>query len=672
MPTPNPMPSRQIDYPLVNFQNRVREQSLQLLRTNRARLDAEQQKYLKETNPNSKVWQQLWQLAAQRRDLERQEQELKANLTRLASDRAVNMAPVDANGKVTPESRAAWQRKNKEREAKRRSYEEQIAALQRQRTQMEYAFPALAAVRGETGQDPQDLRAIQQRLPGEFDGIRGKIDGLSRELNTKPSSVLMFDAVVTAQLQDKSLSTQERERLQHWVEVQRSMRQTQGQVMGAMSGGLFIASFFPPTAPYARALQIGGAALGVGAAATEIPDLVLMDAIAQANRATKPGQQPLTSQSKDDARFNLIMGWTNVILAGVDVGMETKAIQRLAGAAGQIGVTLSRVQWSDGLKAAGQGADSLRSFLATIKNYSAEAKAKLEREFLAAISGRGSQLQPAVVPGGALDEANVNRPLQSTGTGGGNTQKKLKDMTPAERATLYQQRYGNAANWAQIQPLLDQPITRNTQLPPGYFFYEKPSKRGPRTLFILRDTTDDGNFVPLFIDGGVLRAGKERLSRGSDVMKRNLRAAGVAKPRDWQINHLIPDAVAQSDPMMIELLRRDAYDVDDAVNLLPMPGEAAARQANPNLLGHMGSHGNYNQLVRRELFEERRRLIRRYGSLDRVPTRELQEAAERVQSNMRQGIINRDPNIPTRYDQNTGTRVLSEGIPDPENTDFTV
>jgi hypothetical protein len=264
-------------------------------------------------------------------------------------------------------------------------------------------------------------------------------------------------------------------------------------------------------------------------------------------------------------------------------------------------------------------------------------------------------------------EAQVNARASGTSP----KPKKLKDMTAAERADFYQRNYGTAANWAQIQPLLDQPITRNTQLPPGYFFYEKPTKRGARTLFIVRDAADNSAFVPLHVDNGVLRAGKERLSRGNSVMKANLKAAGIAKPKDWQINHLIPDTVAQSDPMMIELLRRDGYDVDDAKNLLTMPGEARDRLANPNLIGHQGSHGRYNGQVQKALQIEREDLIQQYGSLDKVSTKELQEAAERVQSNMRKRIINRDPTLPTRYDPATGTRVLAESTPDADNEDFT-
>jgi hypothetical protein len=45
-----------------------------------------------------------------------------------------------------------------------------------------YAFPALAVVSDQALQH-WDVRAVQQRIPGEFDSIRGNIDRLNGALN---------------------------------------------------------------------------------------------------------------------------------------------------------------------------------------------------------------------------------------------------------------------------------------------------------------------------------------------------------------------------------------------------------------------------------------------------------------------------------------------------------
>jgi hypothetical protein len=240
-------------------------------------------------------------------------------------------------------------------------------------------------------------------------------------------------------------------------------------------------------------------------------------------------------------------------------------------------------------------------------------------------------------------------------------QKKPTDMTPVERLAYSQDKYGQVKNWDEVEPLIGTAVNQNTQLPAGYRLFQKP---GNKQLFILRETADDGSFVPLMIEKGKIQAGKTRLSRGRKVMENALKAIGVDTPKGWQLNHLVPDAVAQSDPLMVEMLKRNIYDVDHAGNLLPMPGEV--RGAHPDLIGHLGSHGNYNGLVERQLRREKTILVKKYGSLSKVPDSELKEAVKGIEDTMREDIIKRSPDIPTRYDPATKTRVLSEGISDPD------
>jgi A nuclease family of the HNH/ENDO VII superfamily with conserved AHH len=166
------------------------------------------------------------------------------------------------------------------------------------------------------------------------------------------------------------------------------------------------------------------------------------------------------------------------------------------------------------------------------------------------------------------------------------------------------------------------------------------------------------------IEKGKIQSGTERLSRGRKVMEANLKGAGGKVPKDWQVNHLIPDEIAQRNPLMIEALKRDLFNVDRASNLLPMPGKARAEY--PDLIGHFGSHGNYNNLVKGELRREKTILIEKYGSLGKVPDNELKETVKGIEDAMREEIINRSSDIPTRYDPETKTRVLSEGISDPD------
>jgi hypothetical protein len=149
-----------------------------------------------------------------------------------------------------------------------------------------------------------------------------------------------------------------------------------------------------------------------------------------------------------------------------------------------------------------------------------------------------------------------------------------------------------------------------------------------------------------------------RLSKGTKVMDRNLRKAGVAVPKGWQRNHLIPDEIVRSHPLMIEARRRNLYNLDRASNILPMPSTAKARKANPRLIGHQGSHNGYNNLINNNLELVKQILVRRYDSLSKVPNIVLIRAIERVENNARIRIL--EHNIPLRFNPKTGTRIISD------------
>jgi hypothetical protein len=95
-----------------------------------------------------------------------------------------------------------------------------------------------------------------------------------------------------------------------------------------------------------------------------------MDMADQAGRGGVPGNGQLTSALPDEARLNLVGGWTNVIMAGIDVGLETKAIQALARGTSRLGVSgvrIGRDGWQRILKAKQQGGKHLAQVLDDLK-----------------------------------------------------------------------------------------------------------------------------------------------------------------------------------------------------------------------------------------------------------------------------------------------------------------
>jgi hypothetical protein len=542
----------------------------------------------------------------------------------------------------TPADQSRKKERSKYLESRQAFLSAQIEYARQQQASLTYAYPALSAIKGETGENPQDIEKVQSRLPGAFDGIRGNIDHLSGEVAKDPSVAVLFDSVVAAQLQDKSITAPQRQQLTEWLNSKREEKAQNAQLGMLASSGLFVASFVPQLKGISLGLRLAGIGVGGAVAASEIPDLMMLDAAAQAGLG---GAGKLTSQSPEQAKFNLVMGYANVGLAGLDVGLEVGAVQKLAGLTGKLasaGVQVSRQQWSQAMEWVKQGPagiEKAKAFLGSIKGLSKEKAAEAIQLIK---NGFSPEVETVGVPGQSAvktTEENVKdakAALQAKTKGGGSAtaKKKLKDMTPVERFADAESKYGQIQNWDQVKSLVGQSVTPNMQLPPGYIFYEKPANFfGKRSLFILRENANDASFVPLMIEKGKIQAGKVRLSRDLDVMKANLKGVGVTVPKDWQVNHLIPDEIAQSNPLMIEALKRDLFDVDRASNLLPMPGEADVRKANPNLIDHEGSHGKYSNIVDDQLTNRYEILKQRFGN--NIPDSEIKKTLESVENLMR-------------------------------------
>jgi hypothetical protein len=290
-----------------------------------------------------------------------------------------------------------------------------------------------------------------------------------------------------------------------------------------------------------------------------------------------------------------VMGGANIILGGLDAGLQIGTIQKLsrlpglAKAAGSLTIAQSRVLANSLARHSGKVTDAvLDKLVVAVKTADAQTT-------MIIVNGDGTLTQMRLL-GQAADKleetATARASAKATQVNG---QKKLKDMTPVERLAYSQDKYGQVKNWDEVEPLMGKAVNPNIQLPPGYVFYEKPPNfYGKRELFILRESGADTAHVPLMIENGKIQAGTTRLSRGQAAMDQNLGAVGVKVPKGYQRNHLIPDEIAQSNPLMVEMLKRDIYDVDRASNLLAMPGDAAVRKASPNLMGHQGSHGDYS------------------------------------------------------------------------------
>jgi hypothetical protein len=266
------------------------------------------------------------------------------------------------------------------------------------------------------------LQTIQSRIPAKFNGMRSSIEQLSDQLAKDPSSAVLFDSVVQQEL--NQVPPAERPQVMARLKTQRENKERNTQIGALASAGLMLGSFLPVGRLTATGLRLVGIGIGGGVAASQIPDLELLNAAAQAGH----GGNRLTSQSPEEAKSNLIMGYTNVALAGLDVGLEVGAVQKLAAVSGKLamsGVQVSRQQWSQVLSLTRQGPAGVEQARALLAKVTGVSKEKAAETIQLIKNGLSPQVETVGVPGQSAvktTEENVKdakQALQAKTKGGG-------------------------------------------------------------------------------------------------------------------------------------------------------------------------------------------------------------------------------------------------------------
>jgi hypothetical protein len=135
----------------------------------------------------------------------------------------------------------------------------------------------------------------------------------------------------------------------------------------------------------------------------------MLDLAAQAG---KGGAGQLTSQSPEQAKFNLVMGYTNVALAGLDVGLEMGVMQKLAQVPGLLksAASLTREQ-------------SL-VWVASLSRIKGEITDVIAQKIAAAVKGGATEVELPEVGRIKLSELDANQPLRMQGKGPGSGEYK--------------------------------------------------------------------------------------------------------------------------------------------------------------------------------------------------------------------------------------------------------
>jgi A nuclease family of the HNH/ENDO VII superfamily with conserved AHH len=113
-------------------------------------------------------------------------------------------------------------------------------------------------------------------------------------------------------------------------------------------------------------------------------------------------------------------------------------------------------------------------------------------------------------------------------------------------------------------------------------------------------------------------------------------------PKGYQIHHITPRAVFNKSPLTQEWVKRGITKLDYPENLEALPQTKDAYDKSSIKIQHSGSHGKWNAHARDVFEEEQRRLVKQYGSLDKVPDDVMQQTKDDVMQQLREDLLDKD------------------------------
>ncbi len=453
-----------------------------ILKANRDRLDQQQSQYTNDQNPNSPHWQQLWQVAGRRRELQQAQSIFKEQRKALKEEFNHTLPPADLSPPMMNpgESQEAFQKRilnhpfhkrMQQLQSKADELQGRIDLLEQTKVSLEFEYPGVRAVQGETGANPGDIQSVLERMPREFDGVRNNIDQLSKDLKKDPSAVINLDSVVSNQLNqwrmDKSLPPDQIKQVEQSIKNEKESKKRNELASGLVGGVLTLGSFLPQlkgAALLINSMRGAGAGLSLYSAASSLPDLMMLDKATQSQRG---GAGSLTSQNEGEAKFNLFMGYTNLVLAGVDAGVPKLALN-VAKSTGNAGLqafskldrtTIQKLLLTAKSKATGQSPEWIQA-MEDLKKVTGHDK-NLYQRISESLKNAADKFPP---PGGSPELAKAsgpsrvptskdvgtkNLPMQHSGKGGGRTAKQRRNLEDHENAGGHstEKHVGKSDNW---------------------------------------------------------------------------------------------------------------------------------------------------------------------------------------------------------------------------------
>jgi hypothetical protein len=658
--------------PVEQFQHRLKDGAIHRLEQNKARLTQVQGSY-QNTQPGNEQWSTLRALANRDQQLKRMQDQTNQELMTLIAKKEFSNTPLGRLANQTPLGKVLDLPKSdpiqngfllnvlgtspQDVDPK---YREQFSELRGRlsilysvRQEMWAVHPALAVVDtyvvSKMANTEWNNSVIYREMGQGFNGMRSDMTKLSQTVAQDPSKALLFDALKLDTLKTFT-NPVERQQAQDWVKQQEDKDGTLKAVLGVgalgLTAGGMLAGPLGWSATAARGLLFGGSVLGTALAAHEFPQLIVMDLAAKAGAA---GGDKLTHQTPEEARMNLALGYANLAIAGLDLGLMPGLIGKVVQIPGAVRSAASLTR-----KQSQVWVNSIARHSGTLTD------AALEKLLQGVRTAEESTTLIVVNGDMTLTAAN---PLK-------NLRQKLEttvDTRASGRVARSVEGYENAAT---VKSLVGKKFNLS-QLPEGYKYAKIPLEDGSVREVIYLPKSNN-KMVPLEIDkDGLVQVGAKgeyRVVRDKYYNKNFETIPGEkgtkvfkGKGNSW-IHHMVPDNVMRSDPLYQRAFELGIFNPDRTSNLIELAADKDVLQAGRKLLAkehpevkvsdftHYSQHPKYDRLVQTQIEDALKQLKQQHGFTQmkdndfimQMKPDEIKSALTGLEKRLRRGLMGED------------------------------
>jgi hypothetical protein len=300
------------EFYIALFRGMLKARALRRLIENQEKTREEENKY-KNINEN-KRWERLRQIIDKDKQLAEAESELGTLILReIMFQSTLESDPSDLNLRMS--SLEDQKRYEKEREK----------ALSARNT-LRREYPALAVIDPDEVEQATTNDELLKMISDGFAEVREAIDDVYTRIHEDDIPLTKLGPIVDEVLETMGVAEEKRQQgdtmsaiVLEWLEKQERTEAMINMLIFGVTAALTVAAFVA-SGGTAFLLGIAGAAFGLGTAAYEFERAEDLYAAA---RAGKVGTQLVSDP--EEARFNYIMGWVNLVLAGLDVAIAAKA-----------------------------------------------------------------------------------------------------------------------------------------------------------------------------------------------------------------------------------------------------------------------------------------------------------------------------------------------------------